>query len=96
MISQNGHPAALKACKYLEIEPRIVDLDENYTMDIGKMKKEIDQDTVCVYTSYPSYPHGTIDPISIIAPYCKKRDIPVHTDMCLGGFLVPFLKNSKG
>jgi len=57
------------------------------------MKSKIDSDTICVYTSYPNYPYGTIDPIDQIAPYCNKKNIPVHVDMCLGGFLVPFLKS---
>lgn len=60
-------------------------------MDVGKMKGLIDENTICVYTSYPNYPYGTCDPIHIIGPYCKRRNIPVHVDMCLGGFVCPFL-----
>jgi sphinganine-1-phosphate aldolase len=55
------------------------------------MKKNIDSNTICVYTSYPNYPYGNVDPIHVIGPICKKKNIPVHVDMCLGGFLVPFL-----
>lgn len=57
------------------------------------MKSCIDSNTICVYTSYPNYPYGTVDPIDKIAQYCMKRNLPVHVDMCLGGFIVPFLKN---
>ena len=63
-------------------------------MDIADMKRKIDSNTIGIYTSCPNYPYGTIDPIDNIAHYCKKRDIPIHIDMCLGGFLVPFLKNN--
>ena len=56
------------------------------------MKSKIDSNTICVYTSYPNYPYGTVDPIDEIATYCKKKNVPIHIDMCLGGFLVPFLK----
>jgi sphinganine-1-phosphate aldolase len=57
------------------------------------MKSKIDKNTVCVYVSYPNYPYGTVDPIEEIATYCKAKNIPVHVDLCLGGFLVPFLKS---
>lgn len=57
------------------------------------MKKCIDSETICVYTSLPNFPYGTSDPIEQIARICRARGIPVHLDMCLGGFIVPFLKN---
>ena len=60
------------------------------------MKNLIDANTICVYTSYPNYPYGTVDDIEAISTYCLKRDVPVHIDMCLGGFIVPFLKKEDG
>lgn len=60
------------------------------------MKRNIDDNTIAVYTSYPNYPYGTVDPIHNIAKICKNKNVPVHLDMCLGGFLVPFLKNKEG
>lgn len=62
-------------------------------MSISDMKRKMDKNTVCVYTSYPNYPYGTVDPIEGIAKYCQKKEVPVHIDMCLGGYLVPFLKD---
>jgi sphinganine-1-phosphate aldolase len=49
-----------------------------------------------VYTSFPNYPYGTVDPIDKIASICKRYDVPLHIDMCLGGYLVPFLKTKEG
>jgi glutamate/tyrosine decarboxylase-like PLP-dependent enzyme len=34
------------------------------------MKSKIDNDTIGVYTSFPNYPYGNIDPIHKIAKYC--------------------------
>jgi sphinganine-1-phosphate aldolase len=61
-------------------------------MDLSDMKRNIDSNTICVYTSYPNYPYGTCDPIDIIAKYCSKKGVPVHVDMCLGGFVSPFIE----
>jgi sphinganine-1-phosphate aldolase len=96
LICYTGHVASIKACKYFDIEIRFVDYDEDYRMSIADTKRKIDYNTIGVYTSCPNYPYGTIDPIQEIAGYCKTKDIPVHIDMCLGGFLVPFIKNDKG
>lgn len=94
VICTTGHVAALKACDYLGIEARIVPCDREYKMNIGSMKRNIDENTICVYASYPNYPYGTCDPIETIASYCDKHNIPVHLDMCLGGFVSPFIEKN--
>lgn len=71
----------------------MVGYNKNFEMNISEIKKNIDSNTICVYTSYPNYPYGNIDPIPTIASYCHSKNIPVHVDMCLGGFLAPFLKS---
>lgn len=70
-------------------------MDKDCRMSINQIKKQIDSNTICVYTSFPNYPYGTVDPINDIALICKKKNVPVHVDMCLGGFLVPFLKTFR-
>lgn len=32
-------------------------------MHISDTKSNIDGNTICVYTSFPNYPYGTVDPI---------------------------------
>lgn len=32
-------------------------------MSVSATKSAIDSNTICVYTSYPNYPYGTVDPI---------------------------------
>lgn len=91
VVCSTAHVAAIKACFYFDIELRVVPCDSDYRMHIGKTKSAIDDQTICVYTSYPNYPYGTVDPIDTIAAYCNARDIPVHVDMCLGGFVAPFV-----
>ena len=51
----------------------------------------IDDDTVLVVGSAPSYPQGVIDPIPELAALAAERGILCHVDACLGGFLLPFL-----
>lgn len=90
VVCETGHAAAIKACHYFDIELRIIPFDSNYQMDLGKMKRAIDSQTICVYTSYPNYPIGSADQLDLIASYCQRKNVPVHADMCLGGFVAPF------
>ena len=89
-----AHCAALKGASYLDIEIRFVPFDSNYQMNVSKMKNAIDSQTICVYTSYPNYPFGTVDPIDVIGPYCQRKGVAVHADMCLGGYVAPFLEKN--
>lgn len=63
LICYTGHIAAVKSCDYLNIEVRLIKYDREYKMDIGDMKRNIDENTICVYASYPNYPYGTCDPL---------------------------------
>ena len=90
VICETGHAAAIKACNYFDIDLKMIPFDSDYRMHVRKTKNAIDENTICVYTSYPNYPIGTVDDVDSIAAYCHKRGVPVHVDMCLGGFVAPF------
>ncbi|XP_076816982.1 sphingosine-1-phosphate lyase 1-like [Clavelina lepadiformis] len=62
--------------------------------DIHAMKRAITKNTCMLMGSTPQFPHGVLDPIVEIAELGKKYGIPVHVDACLGGFLLPFMKDA--
>ena len=43
----------------------------------------------------PNYPQGTIDPISDLSTLAVARNVGLHVDCCLGGFVLPFGKKHK-
>ena len=61
-------------------------------MDVAKLKKRINSNTIMIVASAPSYPHGVIDPIKEIGLLAEKKKIPFHVDACLGGFFLPFME----
>eukprot|EP00057_Strongylocentrotus_purpuratus_P020207 XP_011674681.1 PREDICTED: sphingosine-1-phosphate lyase 1 [Strongylocentrotus purpuratus] len=88
-----GHAAFEKAAHLFEM--RIVRTPLNkttYKADVQAMKKMINKNTCMLVVSAPCFPHGIIDPISEVAKLGLKYNIPVHIDMCMGGFLYPFLR----
>src|ERR1039458_3217478 len=58
---------------------------------VDAMANAIDDNTVLVVGSAPSYPHGVVDPIPELAALASERGILCHVDACMGGFILPFL-----
>src|SRR5262249_19572482 len=86
------HPAFQKAGHYLGVKPVTVAVGEDLKADVEKTKEAVNDNTVLMVGSAPSYPYGVIDPIKELAAVAAEREILFHVDACLGGFLLPFLK----
>ena len=59
------------------------------------MESLIDSNTIAIYGSYPSYPHGICDPIHDLARLARKYNVGFHIDGCLGGFIAGFLPEHR-
>ena len=58
--------------------------------DSDAMAAAINRNTIALVGSAPSFPHGAIDPIEELAALAEIRDIGMHVDGCLGGFVLPW------
>ena len=59
---------------------------------VSAMRREINSDTILLYASAPTFPHGVVDPVAEIAALAKSRGIGCHVDNCLGGVLFSALQ----
>jgi sphinganine-1-phosphate aldolase len=90
------HAGIEKACYYFGMKLHKVDLDPvTYKVDIAKVRKLINSNTVLLVGSAPNYPHGIIDDIESLSKLAMKYNIPLHVDACLGSFIVSFLEKSQ-
>jgi len=88
---ETGHPAFDKACHLFGIELRRVEVDPETTLvRPDDVSDAIDESTVVVVGSAGNYGYGTIDPIAELAELALERDVGLHVDGCLGGYLLPF------
>jgi glutamate/tyrosine decarboxylase-like PLP-dependent enzyme len=67
-----------------------VPLADDYRADVAAMAKAITPSTIMLVGSAPTFPHGVIDPILELAALAKTRNLWLHVDACVGGFLAPF------
>lgn len=91
----SAHAAFDKAADILGINIRHVPLDQvTMRVDVAAMRRMITKNTMMLVGSAPQFPHGSVDSIPEIAALGLKYDIPVHVDACLGGFLIPFMRQA--
>lgn len=91
----SAHAAFDKAAQILNIKLKHVPINpKTMEVDMGALKKAINKNTCMLVGSAPQFPHGAVDPIEEIAKLGDRYKIPVHVDCCLGGFLVPFMRDA--
>jgi sphinganine-1-phosphate aldolase len=91
VLATSAHAAFEKASHYFDVESRRVPVGADFAVDVDAMADAVDDDTVMIVGSAPSYPQGIIDPIPDLAAVAVDRGILCHVDACLGGFILPFL-----
>ena len=91
VLATSAHAAFEKAAHYFDVESRRVAVRPDFSADVDAMADAVDDQTVLVVASAPTYPQGVIDPVAELAGMAEERGVLCHVDACLGGFLLPFL-----
>jgi glutamate/tyrosine decarboxylase-like PLP-dependent enzyme len=93
VLPATAHAAFHKAAHYFGVEPVAVPVDSaTFTADPEATAKAIDERTILVVASAPSYAHGVIDPVEPIAAAAAERGVRCHVDACIGGWLLPYFR----
>lgn len=93
IIPNTGHPAFVKAAHYFSLGLKIVPVERNtFRVSAEAVDEAITENTAMIVGSAPSYPTGIIDPIVELGRIAERRNVWLHVDACLGGFILPFLR----
>jgi len=93
ILPTTAHAAFQKAAHYLDIKVVLVDVDDKtFKARIDKVKQAVNENTILIIGSAPSYAHGVIDPIEKMGQVALENNILFHVDACMGGFMLPFYK----
>lgn len=94
LLPITAHPAFYKAAEYLQMKIVSVRVDEeSMSVNIEEIKNKINNNTAMIVGSAPNYPFGTMDDIKALSEIAHDKKIWLHVDACIGGFLLPFLKD---
>jgi glutamate/tyrosine decarboxylase-like PLP-dependent enzyme len=88
----SAHPAFEKAAEYFGVTLIQTPLRGDYRADVNAMKQAITGNTILMIGSAPAYPHGVVDPIPEMSALAYDRGILFHTDACVGGYMLPFVR----
>ena len=93
ILPSTAHAAFHKAAHYLDLEVTQVDVDPKcFRADVEAMAAAIDEHTIMLVGSAVSYAHCVVDPIPALAELARARDLWLHVDGCMGGFLLPYFR----
>jgi len=88
-----GHPCYDKAAEYMGLKVVRVPVDQDTLEgDPEAIREAITENTAMIVGSVPNWPFGTLDPIKEFAEIAEEKQIWLHVDACVGGFILPFLK----
>ncbi|KAI1431804.1 pyridoxal phosphate-dependent transferase [Xylaria sp. CBS 124048] len=95
ILPETAHTAFRKAGEYFKIKVHLVPCPApTHQVDIRRVSRLINPNTILLVGSAPNFPHGIMDDISALSKLAVKRRLPLHVDCCLGSFLVPFLEKA--
>ena len=86
------HPSFQKSCQYLQMEVITTDIDERGCGIPDKIAEAINDNTIMLAASAPSWHFSNIDPITEIAAIAEQNGSWMHVDACVGGYISPFLE----
>lgn len=89
----SAHPALDKAGAYLDVEIRRTRLDDELRSDPAALEAAIDDATIMIYASAPSYVYGLVDRVADLSDLAERRGLWLHVDACWGGFISPFARD---
>ena len=92
ICGSTAHCSLNKACEMLNIHLVCIDCDDgcSYELKADVVQRHITSNTIMMFSSAPSFPQGTIDPIEDLSELATRHGVGLHVDACLGGFVLPF------
>lgn len=95
IVAETAHAAFHKAGHYLGVKVVVAPVNKKtFKLEVPAVEALINDNTILLVGSAPSYAHGVIDPIEELAALALERDLLCHVDACVGGFYLPFAKKA--
>ncbi|RVW00964.1 pyridoxal phosphate-dependent decarboxylase family protein [Rhodococcus spongiicola] len=96
LIGSTAHAAFHKAAYHLDLRLKVLPVDPiTARLRPDDVAADLSPDVALVVASAPSYPHGALDPIAEIAAVCAAREVALHVDGCIGGWVLPWWPDSE-
>lgn len=92
IVPYTAHAAFDKGGHYLGMEVVRIPTTKGYIADVSAMADAVDANTVMLVGSAPCFPFGVTDPIEALGQLALQRELWLHVDACVGGYIAPFVR----
>ncbi len=92
VVPQTAHAAFDKGAAWLGMKVIRMASSDRWRADVAGMEAAITDNTIMIAGSAPPYPYGETDPIEEIAALAGEHGLWMHSDGCIGGMILPFMK----
>jgi sphinganine-1-phosphate aldolase len=86
----SAHPAFTKAAHLFSIDVIPAPLNPDTTVDLEFVEDKINENTIAIIGSASNYPYGTVDNIPELSRIAIEKNVWLHVDGCLGGWILPW------
>ena len=94
VLPESAHPAFDKAARLMDLQVRRVPVGPDLSADPAALAAALDERTLMMVGSAPAFPYGVIDPITELSRLALDREVWLHVDACVGGYLAPFVRQN--
>ncbi|HEX2851429.1 MAG TPA: aminotransferase class V-fold PLP-dependent enzyme [Acidimicrobiales bacterium] len=92
VVPTTAHAAFTKGSEYFGVKIVRVPVGDDFKAVPDAMAEHVNDNTVLLACSAPSYPQGVIDPVAAVAAIAGERGVNCHVDCCMGGITLPMLE----
>lgn len=93
VLPVTAHACFQKAAQYFDMTMRLVPVDAaTWKVRPEDMAAAINANTILIVGSACQYAHGVVDPIPELGALALERNLLLHVDGCIGGFILPFFR----
>lgn len=93
VLPVTAHACFQKAAHYFDMAFTLVPVDPaTFKVRPGDMAAAIRPETILMVGSACQYAHGVIDPIADLGQLALQRNLLLHVDGCIGGFILPYFR----
>jgi glutamate/tyrosine decarboxylase-like PLP-dependent enzyme len=93
VAAATAHPAFDKAAALMDLDVRRVPVSRAFAADVEAIRSRIDEETFLIVGSAPSPSYGVVDPIGELGALAKEKDVWLHVDACIGGWIGNFVRD---
>lgn len=92
VVPITAHAAFDKGAAYLGVKVHTIPVDPvTRKVDLKRVKRAINGNTIMVVGSAINFPDGNQDDIMALGALAQKHNVGLHVDCCLGSFIMPFI-----